>query len=78
MNKQLIEKYLGESNRKSAYKEDLSYAKKYKKNPFYVDEEDGVKYIFGMGSGFSYSSPINPKKEVEKMWKEMKNKLKIK
>jgi hypothetical protein len=72
----LIEKYLGEANRSSAYKKDLQFAKKTGENPFYVDEEDGTEYIFGQESGFAYSSPSNPKKEVEKMWNEMKKKLK--
>jgi hypothetical protein len=72
----LVEKYLGEANRTSAYKEDLKYAKKTGKNPFYVEKDDGVEYVFGTSSGFAYSSESNPKKAVEKMWKDMQKKLK--
>ena len=75
-----IDKYLineRKINRKQAYKEDMEYAKKYNENPFYIEEEDGTEYIFGLSSGFAYSSPMRPEKEVKKMWKEMKNKLDI-
>ena len=58
-------------NRKEAYKLDLAFAKEHNDNPFYVDKENGIEYVFGVSSGFAYGSPNKPDQLVMDMWVEL-------
>lgn len=57
---------------REAYEKDFDYFKRTGENPFYVEKEDSIEYIFGLDSGFAYSSPVDPEKEAESMFIMMK------
>lgn len=47
-------------NKQEAIKIDYEFARKNDDVPFYIDEENGIKTIFGISSGFAYSQPMDP------------------
>jgi len=59
-------------DRREAYKIDRQWSIENNENPFYTDREDEIVYIFGLASGFAYSSPVNPEEEIEEMYKRIK------